>query len=89
LPQEHNIGSEVIYYYCHLNGFEDKIEPGSKIKQGQEIGITGSTGNAANINDIRQHLHLILYKGGIGANYKVHPNEYLNTKFDNNGNTIK
>mgnify|MGYP003109494482 CR=1 FL=1 len=90
LPEEHTKGSEVIYYYyCHLNDFEDNIKAGVKIEQGQKIGITGSTGNAANINDIRHHLHLILYKGGVGPNYKVHPSEYLNTKFDNNGNTIK
>jgi len=52
-----------------------KITKGSKIKQGEKIGIEGSTGNSTG-----NHLHFELRLGGSTRSYAVDPIPYLRIK---------
>ena len=87
---QHNFGNKTIFvYYTHLNGVEEGVKNGEKIKQGQKIGIAGKTGNAYDIPTWRDHVHICVYENATGGTNKVNPIDYFTTKFDSNGNIIE
>lgn len=61
------------YYYAHLDAYEDGIEIGSEVDQGDVLGTVGSTGNARG-----PHLHFqVLDKNGSGRGTPVNPYNLL------------
>ncbi len=76
-------GNEVYMRYAHLNGVN--VSLGDQIYAGEKIGITGDTGNAQSTEEITvlPHVHV---KAELGASRnKVNPNQYMATKFNNDG----
>lgn len=41
--------------YCHLSRID--VESGQPVKRGEQLGLTGNTGNAASMRGADQHLH--------------------------------
>lgn len=98
-------GKVVFVLYCHL----DKIyvKKGDKIKHGQKVALSGSTGNASSdefpngkkgrgIKKEFWHVHIEAATEGDGANnflnlgsFRIKAEDYMKTKFDKNGNSIK
>ncbi len=76
-------GKKVVIRYCHLNSINVKV--GDNVKQGDIIGLTGRNGNAGKKDGMyasnEPHLHLQIKVD----NKTENPNDYLGTKFDNNG----
>jgi murein DD-endopeptidase MepM/ murein hydrolase activator NlpD len=80
-------GQKYEVLYAHLN--EVGVKPGDVISQGQIIGKTGRTGNAAKEKDVpNAHLHLefTLLSASGQKGERVNPETFLNTKFDEQGN---
>ena len=87
-------GKTVYLNYAHL----DKVDviKGQTLKEGEVIGQTGNTGNAAGIGKDNYHVHITAYEDGLnGAKSSqkdpgdtTDPEKYLTTKFDDNGNAI-
>ena len=81
------------------------MEKGDKIKHGQKIALSGSTGNAAEILDSKGrllngihrenwHVHIEACSNGdkvttFMGKQRLQPEDYMKTKFDENGNAIK
>ncbi|NME72574.1 RHS repeat-associated core domain-containing protein [Flammeovirga aprica] len=74
--------------YAHL---EDKGRASGKIKEGDEIGIQGNSGNAKHMSESEEHVHI---EYSVGDTYKKSksnrkdPLELFDTKFDKNGNVM-
>jgi len=62
--------------YAHMRVASRTVRVGSKVKQGQVIGIMGNTGDSSG-----QHLHFELHKGywNINKSNAVNPLDYLGT----------
>ncbi|MCH8030260.1 MAG: M23 family metallopeptidase [Bacteroidetes bacterium] len=61
------------YYYAHMDAYEDGIEIGAEVSQGDVLGTVGSTGNARG-----PHLHFqVLDKNGSGRGTPVNPYNLL------------
>lgn len=60
--------------YAHLRSGSRRVKEGDKVKQGQTIGIMGSTGNSTG-----QHLHFEIHKGrwNTSRSNAVNPLNYL------------
>ena len=96
-------GKVVYILYCHLD--KVYVEKGDKIKHGQKIALSGSTGNAAEILDSKGrllngihrenwHVHIEACSNGdkvttFMGKQRLQPEDYMKTKFDENGNAIK
>ncbi|WP_264847552.1 M23 family metallopeptidase, partial [Capnocytophaga catalasegens] len=96
-------GNSVYILYCHLD--KVYVKKGDRIKHGQKIALSGSTGNGAEILDskgnlikgIRSkywHCHIEACSNGAGVTSfygkdRLQPEDYMKTKFDENGNAIK
>ncbi|WP_160139350.1 peptidoglycan DD-metalloendopeptidase family protein [Chryseobacterium sp. c4a] len=98
-------GKTVFILYCHLNKIY--VKKGDKVKHGQKVAQSGSTGNASSdefpngvkgsgINKRYWHCHVEAATKGEGYNnfrdlgaYRIKAEDYMKTKFDKNGNTIK
>ena len=67
--------------YCHLSATSVKV--GQIVKHGQEIGLSGFTGNAIDILPEYYHVHIEASTDGIfyGGNTRVDPESYMKTKF--------
>ena len=98
-------GETVFILYCHL----DKIyvKKGDKVKHGQKVALSGSTGNASysglpngikgyGIDKEYWHCHIEAATKGEGYNnfynlgsYRIKAENYMKTKFDKDGNSIK
>jgi peptidoglycan LD-endopeptidase LytH len=50
-----------VYYYAHLDRFEDGLREGQMVKRGEVIGYVGSTGNAS---PDAPHLHFAIFRLG-------------------------
>jgi|GEM_PF-4216383 len=48
-------GKTLYYQYSHLS--ESSIKEGQQVKEGEVLGKTGKTGNAANLTEDEEHLH--------------------------------
>ena len=79
---EHNIDGETLYtFYAHLSDY-CVMEKGDVVSEGDVIGLTGKTGNAA--NEAFPHLHFELRDIATskkGLTGKRNPNEIVDTKF--------
>ncbi|MFV0531544.1 MAG: peptidoglycan DD-metalloendopeptidase family protein [Flavobacteriales bacterium] len=96
-------GNTVYILYCHLD--EIYVTEGQKVSHGTKIAKSGSTGNAAQIlnsngglkNGIwskNWHVHIEATANGAGlatfyGKTRLQPEDYMKTKFDNNGDAIK
>jgi murein DD-endopeptidase MepM/ murein hydrolase activator NlpD len=67
--------------YCHLSS--TSVVVGQVIKHGEEIGLSGHTGNANDILPAYYHVHIEASTDGIfyGGNNRVDPELYMKTKF--------
>jgi murein DD-endopeptidase MepM/ murein hydrolase activator NlpD len=51
-----------IYYYAHLDRYQDGLAEGMKIRQGDVLGFVGTTGNAPK-DTPHLHFQVMLYRG--------------------------
>ena len=51
-----------IYYYAHLDRYQDGLAEGMKIRQGDVLGFVGTTGNAPK-DSPHLHFQVMLYRG--------------------------
>ena len=61
---------------------------GQSITAGQIIGKNGTTGNAASKDVPNKHVHIQARRLNSGVWQKADPEDYIYTKFDNQGNPI-
>ncbi len=98
-------GKVVFILYCHLD--KVYVKKGDKIKHGQKVALSGSTGNASSdelpngkkgrgIKKEFWHVHIEAATKGDGVNnflnlgsFRIKAEDYMKTKFDQNGNSIK
>jgi murein DD-endopeptidase MepM/ murein hydrolase activator NlpD len=71
------------FFYAHLNGVNVKI--GDRVKAGDRIGLTGSTGNASAMTTIKKgsHLHFearTVMQAGLGLAGRYDPLPYITLK---------
>jgi murein DD-endopeptidase MepM/ murein hydrolase activator NlpD len=85
-------GKTVYVLYAHLSKVD--VKGGQKLTAGQQIGLTGTTGNAKGLEGTDQHVHIEVattpefrpMKYGVGT--RVDPETIIPTKFDADGNPI-
>lgn len=73
-------GQTIRMLYGHLNSVAG-LHVGSSVAQGQQIALSGRTGNAQ--KGFSPHVHVQVTLNGV----KVNPENYLSTKFDSAGNS--
>ena len=83
-------GEDVYIKYCHLD--EITVTKNQKVKHGDSIGKSGSTGNAASvyekgklihgIDPAYRHIHIEAATSASFGSTRVDPEKYMKTKFD-------
>jgi murein DD-endopeptidase MepM/ murein hydrolase activator NlpD len=70
-------------FYSHLSKIDVKV--GQSVKEGDEVGLTGNSGNAKGMKGEDQHLHFE-YKNKPdikkGLDGRMDPNDIVDTKFE-------
>lgn len=90
-------GKIVYHFYAHLSKVNVKV--GQKVKHGEVIGLSGSTGNAMHVDIKYRHVHVeagtsYSTKGGSDGKQRckikadLNPENYMKSKFDKKGNTL-
>ncbi|KWW27102.1 MAG: secreted protein, partial [bacterium P3] len=86
-------GTMAYAFYAHLSAQNVKV--GQTVYEGDEIGLTGNTGNASNMKGEDEHLHFEYRTGGsnlgLGLKGRDNPNLIVDTKFEidpNNSNKV-
>ena len=81
-------GENVFMKYTHLDKVNVKV--GDKVAAGTEIGLTSNTGNAVDLPDDQDHVHIEASRGGdyFNLNKRIDPEQFFETKFDSQGNPI-
>lgn len=85
-------GKTVYVLYAHLSKVD--VKAGQKVQAGQQLGATGTTGNAKGLTGTDQHVHIEVSTNGefkplsFGVGSRVDPESIIPTKFDNNGNPV-
>lgn len=87
-------GNLVYHYYAHLSKINVSI--GQKVKHGDIIGLSGSTGNAMHVDVKYRHVHVEagkdyeIYAGGVKCKLKnrINPEQFMKSKFDKKGNSL-
>ncbi len=91
-----NKGEKIYLFYAHLSKVGVKV--GQKIRHGDIIGLSGSTGNAMHVDVSVRHIHIeagkeITETNGLKCNIikssRIDAEQFMKTKFDKNGNTIR
>jgi RHS repeat-associated protein len=75
-----NSGKTFYARHAHLNTISDNVQLGSRLKEGQLLGTTGSTGNARNLPEGERHLHFEIRDSnpvGRGLNGREDPAHFL------------
>ncbi|NUQ13063.1 MAG: M23 family metallopeptidase [Gemmatimonadaceae bacterium] len=54
--------SQFVYYYAHLDRYQEGLAEGQRLRQGQVIGYVGTTGNAPK-DAPHLHFQVMLYRG--------------------------
>lgn len=78
-------GGTIRLRYAHMNSVS--VAMNTTIYAGQQIGLTGNTGNAQTTEDVKvlPHVHVQGQKKVNGQFTKTNPNNYMATKFNSNG----
>ena len=79
-------GQNYWFFYCHMS--DVFVRNGQFISKGSKIGLSGTTGNACDIDHPHVHLEIQQYLAN-GETLYLYPENFLSTQFDNSGNTIK
>lgn len=74
------LDSGLFVFYAHLDRID--VKAGQKVKGGQQLGLTGSSGNASGMNTIARgsHLHFevrSVARPGVGLSGRLDPLPYL------------
>ncbi len=82
-------GNDLFTLYAHL---QDIPTVSGLVNEGDIIGVSGTTGNAKGLPEDREHVHIITREGE-SDNWdeatETNPEDYLDTKFDSDGNPIQ
>jgi murein DD-endopeptidase MepM/ murein hydrolase activator NlpD len=79
-----------VYYYAHLDRYQDGLAEGMKIKQGDVLGFVGTTGNAPK-NTPHLHFQVMLYRGRgqYWGGEPINPHPYLSRSVSAGGGSRK
>jgi murein DD-endopeptidase MepM/ murein hydrolase activator NlpD len=66
-----------LYYYAHLDDWEDGLVVGRRVEKGTPLGVVGNTGNARNTPP---HLHFGVYRVGWWRSRAVDPAPLLGVR---------
>lgn len=71
-------GERFVYYYAHLDRYQDGLAEGMKVRQGDVLGFVGTTGNAPK-NLPHLHFQVMLYRGHgqYWGGEPINPHPYL------------
>ena len=79
-----------VYYYAHLDRYQDGLVEGMKIKQGDVLGFVGTTGNAPK-NTPHLHFQVMIYRGRgqYWGGEPINPHPYLSRSVSAGGGSRK
>jgi hypothetical protein len=77
-------GKSVFMKYAHFNQNSKKLnlKEGNSVRAGQQIGISGNTGNIIEVSDEYKHVHIEAATNINFGDSRVNPEKYLRTKFN-------
>lgn len=85
-------GKPVFMKYAHLSQDSKNLnlKEGGEVKAGQQIAIAGNTGNVVDVKAEFKHVHIeAATSASFNDNTRVNPENYMQTKFDSEGQPIQ